>query len=330
MKRLIATCLIMLPFCAPAALLAATPGVRDSANLFSADACRQADEQLTAIHNERGWEIVFETIESTEGKSPERLALDKARSLQVRGVYVLIARKEHFIRVETNRAAVSVFGEDVRKKLRDTLAAAFKDERYDHGLQEGVSYVAEVALRGDAAPWHREATQPAAGPATVQTRPAPAARSGDDSPARPAPGAAPRRTAFLTTALIVGGAVVGLLLLIRLLSGLGRGAAGGAYPGTGPVGGGGGFAGSLLGGLGGVLLGSWLYDSLFRHHTAHGAEHLPQSNTAMGHHADSGADAFNDQYEGTGGTWDDAGGDGDTGGFDGGDMGGGDFGGGDW
>src|SRR2546428_629872 len=73
---------------------AATPGVRDAANMFSAGALKEADEKLAAVHKAHGWEIVIETIDTVAGKPIDHLTEDKARSLQIRGVYFLVAKKE--------------------------------------------------------------------------------------------------------------------------------------------------------------------------------------------------------------------------------------------
>src|ERR1700681_1476322 len=88
---------------------AATPGLRDAANMFSAEALRQADERLTGLHRKHGWEIVFETIDTLDGRPIDRITEDKARSLQVRGVYFLIAKKEHKVHYWIERSALNTF-----------------------------------------------------------------------------------------------------------------------------------------------------------------------------------------------------------------------------
>ena len=55
-----------------APVVASEPGVRDAANMFSADALKQADKTLIEAKKAHGWEIVFETIESLGGKPIDR------------------------------------------------------------------------------------------------------------------------------------------------------------------------------------------------------------------------------------------------------------------
>ncbi len=129
---------------APALSLAAAsiPGVRDAANMFSSDACKQADEKLAAVYKSRGWEIVFETVDSLADKSADQLALDKARSLQVRGVFVLMAKKEHKISVQVNKPAAGVFDRNVQSTLKEKITTAFKAKKFDDGLFDAVNYLA--------------------------------------------------------------------------------------------------------------------------------------------------------------------------------------------
>src|SRR3989442_16041782 len=105
---------------------AATAGVRDAANIFSAHAVRQADEQLTDLHRKHGWEIVFETIDTLDGKSIDRATEDKARSLQVRGLYFLAAKRERKIHYWIERPALSTFDNATVESVTQKVLAGFK------------------------------------------------------------------------------------------------------------------------------------------------------------------------------------------------------------
>src|SRR5262249_1274712 len=127
---------------------AATPGVHDAANMFSADALRQADERLMEVHRKHGWEIVFETNTSLDGKPIERATEDKARSLQVRGVYFLIAKKEHKVHYWIERPALKTFDKAAVESANQKIIAGFKQRKFDEGLLNAVNYLADAADRG--------------------------------------------------------------------------------------------------------------------------------------------------------------------------------------
>jgi uncharacterized membrane protein YgcG len=267
---------------------AETPGVRDAAAMFSADARNQADAELDRIRESTGWVVVIETVATHGKKSVDSLALENARALRIRGVYVLLAQREHKISIQSHKAAAEVFNASVREALKEKITSAFKEKRFDQGLLDGVAYAAQVASEKPAA--------------TVQS---PAARHGAHEPAA----GEGRRGSFLMTALIIGGAILLVFFIVRLFSGAGRPGIGGAP--------GGGFLSSLFGALGGVFLGNWLYNTFWGGH-AHASDTGHSTSDTSG----------NDDYESTSGDWGsgmDGGGDG--GGFDGGgfDGGGGDW-----
>ena len=291
--------------------IAASPGVHDAANMFSAKALKDADAKLTAVQRQHQWEIVFETIDSLDGKDPERLAKDKGVSLRVHGVFFLIAKKESKIRYWFSEPARAVFDKSTCEGATEKLIAAFKKKEFDRGLMDAVDHLTAAAAKHGAA---ATATRPAAPQPRVPAH------------AAPDPGG---RGSFLTTILIIGAVLVGVLLLVRVLSAVasGGGAAPGGYGGGG--GGGGGFFGSMLGGLGGVFLGNWLYDTFSGRSRSYGGESMTDAGSSP-----TSSPGFDDRGETGGGDWSDSSGDadaggGDTGGSDGGDFGGGDSGGGD-
>jgi uncharacterized membrane protein YgcG len=299
---------------------AATPGVRDAANMFSGRAIRQADEQLTDIHRKHGWEIVFETIDTLEGKSIDRATEDKARSLQVRGVYFLVAKREHKIHYWIERPAIATFDKATIESVTQTVIGRFKQQQYDDALQKAVGALGEAADRGPSAPGEKPLARSA--PATSRPELAP-------PPTRDAE----RNGSFLGTALVIGAVIVVILVLVRVIgammrraSGGGPGYGSGGGPGYG-MGGGGGFFGNVMAGIGGALLGNYLYNSFFGGGQARASEQFGES-------ASANPAAFDDQGVSGGDGWGDGAsaedGGNDTGGddFGGGDVGGGDFGGG--
>jgi len=297
--------------------------------MFPADALRQADERLTEVYRKRGWEIVFETIDTLDGKSIDRVTEDKARSLQVRGVYFLIAKKEHKVYYWIERPALNTFDKAAAESATEKIIQGFKRKKFDEGLLNAVNYLADVGERGPSAPVKGLARS---APATSRPDLAPRTDRNTDGSG-----------SFLARVLVIGAVILVVLLIIRIIAAIVRGASGGSagagYGAGGPSygwgGGGGGFFGNLMAGLGGALLGNYLYNSFFGGGQAH-AEQLGEPASSSGNPG-----AFDDQGVSGGGEWDDSTsgddtGDSDTGGddFGGGDMGGGDFGGdsggGDW
>ena len=292
---------------------AAMPGVRDAASMFSAHAVRQADEQLTDLHRKHGWEIVFETIDTLDGKSIDRATEDKARSLQVRGVYFLVAKREHKIHYWIERPALTTFDKATVESVTQSVIGRFKQKQYDDALLKAVGTLSEAANTGPSAPGQRPLARSA--PATMRPDLAP-------RPMREAE----RSGSLLGTALVFGAVLVGILLLVRVVGAMMRGASpGGPGPGYGSggpgygFGGGGGFFGNMMAGIGGALLGNYLYNSWFGGGQARAAE-------GFGESASTSSQAFDDQGTSGGGDWND----GANAEAEGNDTGGDDFGGGDF
>ena len=130
---------------------AATPGLRDAANMFPENTLRQADERLTELYRKHGWEIVFETIDTLDGKSIDRVTEDKARSLQVHGVYFLIAKKEHKVHYWIEQPALNTFDKAAVESATQKIIGGFKRKKFDEGLLNAVNYLADVGERGPSA-----------------------------------------------------------------------------------------------------------------------------------------------------------------------------------
>jgi uncharacterized protein len=289
------------------ALPAAAGEVRDDARLFSDDARRQAEAVLDRLERETGTPVLIQTVESLDGASMDR-ALEKAATRWgKRGVFVLIARKESKIEVNSFR---EYLGRDRERRIYEALVAAFRAGDFDQGLERAVARIDEAA---------REVPPPS---------PRATARRG--APAPPAPRQGEGGSSGMPILMILGLVLLGVFVLGRLFNrrpayGPGPGPFGAPGMGGPGYGGGGGFFSGILGGLGGALAGNWIYDQMTgRHH--HGGEAGPIIDPTLGESAPTEADWGG----GVGGDW--GGGDtgGDWGGGVGGDWGGGDTGGGDW
>ncbi|MDB5174123.1 MAG: hypothetical protein JWN51_2896 [Phycisphaerales bacterium] len=334
----------------PGAASAASHGVEDDGHFFSSDTIAQADRIIQDIKTREHHDVLVKTFDSIPDNMRGRYdpnnkdafykdwARQIGRSQNVNGILILATRNPGHLQIAVGQeTAKRAFTMADRDALSSQMLAAFKEQRYDEGLLQGLQFIqSRMAQHGAAV-----------GSSSANTgRNSPPVYS---SPARPD---------LHNSGFSVGGLVclgIGALLIVFLVirafnrnRGYGGGYGGGppppgGYPpgyqggygqgGYGGGGGGGGFGRGILGGLLGGALGAWGYDQLSgRGGTASGA-----GPTAGAGGGDFGASNPQDtDYSSTGGDFDsssssggDFGGGGDSGGG-GGDFGssGGDFGGG--
>ena len=329
------------------ALLVATSGpalafdIRDKAGMFSAEAVRKAESELDRISDEYKVPVTIETVGTLEGDSINAVLKREAKKIDARGLYVLIAKKEHKIQAEVSPQYAKHLGGAREEAVYKSFEPGFMKGDFDAGLMAGVSKIDSVfsEAKAEAGGSIRSET-PAVRPGARQ-----APRGGAAVPNKPSMGAG-------SLIWIVLG-ILGLLIFFRIIGaifsagrggyanqgqmmGRGPGYGGPGYGGGygGAPAGGGGFMSSMFGGIGGALAGNWLYDQ-FSGGRNHGASY-DQSTVdpgVTGAPADPAGGDWVAPNE-TGGDWGggsapDAGGNwgGDAGG--GGDWGGG-GGGGDW
>ena len=318
--------------------------IRDNAKMFGLDAIEQAESRLDRIERITGVPVVIETIGAIPGlransnkdekdRAINQLALEKDKQIHDEGIYILISRSEHLIsNTLVRKYLVEVLPQGKRREIRDAFIPRFKEGDFSGGLIDGVKAI-ETALDG------------------VKTK----AINGK-VPVKDARGAGVRGAAgggsTMGTIFLIGGGILAVFLILRVLGGLFGRSSGTGYPnqvgnmgmprpGMGPGGGpgyyggggyggrgGGGFFSGLLGGLGGAMAGNWLYDQMSGRHggttsagMGYGPENSPSSVSDQSDDAIIGAD----DDGGQGASWDD----GDVGDPGGGDWGGGDAGG-DW
>lgn len=285
------------------------PGVRDDAGVFSTPTVKQADEAIRNLQKQFHKDLRVETFAGIpEGGMDQytrnreeffsNLVRDRARAAQLDGIYVLVMKEPppHRFRIQvgvgqaTRQRAFTVSNRD---ELVRILQTAFRQDRYDEGLQNGISYV-ERTLRDNVQP--TVARQSAVPGGTWRSTP-----SVNESSSRGSIG----------SFLVLGVVLLGGMLLVRFLFRMVRGTQGGQLAGAGGMGGGGGgFLTSLLGGIGGVMAGSWLYDR-FMGGNAHA------SDSSMSGSTDTGASDLGGDFSSSGGDVDFGGG-GDFGGDGGG------------
>jgi uncharacterized protein len=319
--------------------------IEDRANLFSAEAVRDAQAKLDRLERKTHVPVVIEIVDSVPGldtvsdnEKRSRInsyAVSRDREIGNQGVYLLISKGDRLIsNVLIRERLARALPESQRLAIRNALTDEFKKRDFDAGLQQAVSRL-ERSLS--------EAAAAGTLPAVRERGPA-----GGAVPARRGAG---KGGSAMSTLLMIAVGIVGVLFVIRLLGAVfgGRastpyppqmgGGMGGARPGYGGGfggpgygpgygGRGGGFFSGMLGGLGGALAGNWLYDQFSGRH---GSSHYSGSSSyvppdEMGNAFPGGDNIIGAGDDGgMGASWDDAGGGGDWGG----DVGGGDWGGGD-
>jgi len=270
--------------------------VTDSIGFFSPTAVSSANEKIKDVKAKTGKDLVIETVESTNGEDPSNYAENKAKSMRVNGIYVLITKKEKKIEIKVGNKTRQVFGSSETANLKAKLVDEFKSKNFDLGLDKAVDYYAITLM--------------AVGPSNSR-RSAQNSNYNNAAPVKTEGGG----TSIMTIIII---AIVGFILFRIVSSLLGRG--GGyspGYGGGGYGGGGMGFMGSLMTGIFGAMAGNWLYDKF----TGSDGGLFGSDHSSSGSYGDSsGSDwsSQDDSYSSDSGSFD-SGGD-DFGGGGGGDW----------
>jgi glc operon protein GlcG len=143
--------------------LTSTPSdVKDTAGLFSSDAIRAARETLQKLEKSAGVATLVETVESLKGENVDEAAIRLARRSGLKGVFILIARKESKIEVLSSRAYAEALPRPVRNKVRQVFIDEFRKWKFDDGLRQGVA-----ALEGEVRKAELEGRLPRAEKASV-------------------------------------------------------------------------------------------------------------------------------------------------------------------
>ena len=211
--------------------------VSDPVSFFSKEAVEKANTKIQEIKSKTGKEFVLETLDSTNSTNPSDFAMERAKTLKVNGVYVLISKKEKKIEIKVGNKTKSAFTDSDTSALKGKLIEAFKTQNFDSGLDNAVTYYSAVILSAA----NSKSTKRTAENIPSTTNTAPSSNSGGG---------------FSILSIVLIGLV--LFILFRVISGM---LGGGLNPGMGGMGGGGmGFFGSLMTGMLGAVAGNWLYD----------------------------------------------------------------------
>jgi glc operon protein GlcG len=127
-------------------LAQAPSAVIDGAGMFSDATIRQAKTDLASIDRTYGVTVTIETVTTLRGQTIDEATVRKAEQLGHKGIFVLIAEREHKVEVV---ASPRVLQEELGKarliEIRDTFTDEFRKSRVDSGLIKGVQ-AADKAL----------------------------------------------------------------------------------------------------------------------------------------------------------------------------------------
>jgi uncharacterized membrane protein YgcG len=121
--------------------------------MFSPGAVDKANETLRAVERESGFQVVIESVESLGGQTAKDEARANLRALKLRGLYVLLAKKEHKVEVEPSDHAQKTFPPQENQNLVKLFVDAFKANDFDRGLLDAVT---EIDRRATPAPGVRD------------------------------------------------------------------------------------------------------------------------------------------------------------------------------
>ena len=154
--------------------------IRDNANFFSADAVRQAQNRLDKLEQDNNVPVTIETIGSLDGRPIDTVLPERRAKLnRAKGLYVLIAKQETKIEVESSREYSKALTKARMQEIKAAFVAEFKKRDFNAGLNSGVETIEKVlnTAKADGGGAIR-ATAPAAAPPAGRGGTAPRARPG--------------------------------------------------------------------------------------------------------------------------------------------------------
>ncbi len=121
-------------------------GVTDGAKLFSEAATSSANQSIEALRKVSGWQLRIETVETLAGKTIHDETLARGKAANVRGLFVLIAKKEGKIYAQPSERARHAFTKDKVDAIVSTFTSDFKARKFDQGLSDAVEQVRQIAV----------------------------------------------------------------------------------------------------------------------------------------------------------------------------------------
>lgn len=128
--------------------------VKDEGDFFKPEAIARANQGIREIKNKYKKDLVIETYKGIADKRKDDLeklgkkrffeewARNRARALEVDGIYILICKEPPQLQVEVgNETEKKAFPTRDRDRLLELLLGRFKKKEFDEGLSEAVEFV---------------------------------------------------------------------------------------------------------------------------------------------------------------------------------------------
>ncbi|MEO7814629.1 MAG: TPM domain-containing protein [Sphingomicrobium sp.] len=126
--------------------------VRDTADMLSMAAEQSVDVELARLEANTGDQVAVVTVVGLAGQPIERFALDYARRWGLgqkhldNGVLMLIAPKEHKVRIEVGTGLEGLLTDDRAQKIVDSMLMPFENGKFDDGVKIGVGEVSRLLM----------------------------------------------------------------------------------------------------------------------------------------------------------------------------------------
>jgi glc operon protein GlcG len=133
----------------PPEMIGTPSDVRDLAGLFSADAIKAARETLQKLEKATNVATMIETTETLKGENIDETAVRLARRSGLKGVFILIAKKEAKIEVLSSRAYAEALPRAARNRVRQLFIDEFRQRKFDDGLRQGVEALEKELRRAE-------------------------------------------------------------------------------------------------------------------------------------------------------------------------------------
>ena len=127
-----------------------TAGVRDGAGLFSEVAIRDAGESLRKLAQETGVTAVVETVDSLNGEAVEEVAVRLARRSAIKGIFILVARRDKKLEVLASRPFHEAFPRETLHGVRTAFSDGLRKGDFNGGLREGVAAISAAVATAKA------------------------------------------------------------------------------------------------------------------------------------------------------------------------------------
>lgn len=119
-------------------------GVRDDAKMFSSQAVVKADEVLLKLHHDSNTQVLIQTVDSLGGETATKKAEDLGRSANLRGLLILIAKKEKRLGLAASRSTEKVFTKEKKAALEKSIESGFKAGDFDKTLILAAEHAREI------------------------------------------------------------------------------------------------------------------------------------------------------------------------------------------